>query len=53
MVDKEKPVVEVKDTQYQPTKAELEEDIRINTSPEELLKAVVRDVKVRITKKKK
>lgn len=53
MPAKKKPVVEVADSEYQPTKAELEEDVSIDASPEDLLKAVVQDVQIKITKKKR
>ena len=43
----ERPVVEVVDSSYQPSKAELEEDVRIDATPEELLRAVLRPVTVR------
>ena len=43
---KPKPVVRLKPSSYQPSKAELQEDLRINTTPEELMRAVVRDVRV-------
>lgn len=41
-----KPVVRVKSNRYQPSKAELEEPIYIDATPEELARAVVRAVKV-------
>ena len=50
---KKKPVVEVADSRYQPSKAEMEEEIVIDASPEELLRAVVQDVEVRIVYPKK
>lgn len=40
------PVVRLKSNRYQPTKAELEEEISIPTTPKRLAKAVVRDVKI-------
>ena len=45
---KKKPVVEVVDSRYQPSKAEMEEEIVIDASPEELLRAVVHSVEIRI-----
>ena len=48
--------LKVKPFEYQPSKAELEEEIHIPTTPENLLRAVVRDVKVvheETTKKRK
>ena len=42
-----KPVVWLKPTTYQPSKAELEEDMRIGASPEELADAVLRPVVVK------
>ena len=41
-----KPVVEVEPFSYQPSRAELREDMSIPTTPEELAKAVVQDAKV-------
>ncbi|GEM_PF-1309719 len=41
-----KPVVRLKPSSYQPSKAGLEEEVRIDATPEELLQAVVRDVTV-------
>ena len=44
---KPKPTVRVKPASYQPTKAELEEDVRIPaSSPENLAKAMLRHVNV-------
>ena len=43
----ERPVVDVVDSSYQPSKAELEEDVRIDATPEKLLRAVLRPVTVR------
>ena len=39
------PVVRLKSSRYNPTKAELNEEVRIPTTPQRLAKAVVRDVK--------
>ena len=50
---KKKPVVEVAGSEYQPTKAEMEEEVVIDASPEELLRAVVRDVDVQLIDPKK
>lgn len=50
---KKRPVVEVADSRYQPTKAEMEEEVVIDASPEELLRAVVHDVEIRISDLKK
>ena len=50
---KRKPVVEVVDSRYQPSKAEMEEEIVIDASPEELLRAVVHNVEIRIVDLKK
>ena len=41
---KTKPVVRLKPSSYQPSKAEMEEDIRIDATPEAVMRAVVRDV---------
>ena len=40
------PTVRLKSNRYQPTKAELEEEVRIPTTPEGLAMAVVRQVKI-------
>ncbi|MDE2887799.1 MAG: hypothetical protein OXR72_06260 [Gemmatimonadota bacterium] len=50
---KKKPVVEIARSDYQLTKAEMEEEIVIDASPEELLRAVVRDVDVKLVDPKK
>ena len=50
---KKKPVVEVADSRYQPTRAEMEEEIVIDACPEELLRTVVHNVEIRIVDPKK
>ena len=40
------PTLKLKSSRYQPSKAELEEEVRIEATPEELAKAVLRDVKI-------
>jgi len=45
----EKPVVEVKSHKYQPSKDELELDVSIPTTPENLAKSVLRQVTVKET----
>ena len=40
------PIVFLKSSRYQPSKAELEEEIHIDATPEELAKAVLKQVKV-------
>ena len=42
---KQKPVVRVRPHSYQPNKAELEEDVRLDATPEELARAVLRPVR--------
>ena len=42
-----KPVVELMPSSYQPSKAELEEEVHIDATPEELARAVLRQVDVR------
>ena len=44
-------VVGVKPHSYQPSKAELEADMRIDSTPEELGEAIMRSVRLRETKK--
>ncbi len=50
---KKKPVVEVADSGYQPTKAEMEEEIKIEASPEELARAVMSSVEIRVVRPEK
>ena len=50
---KKKPAVEVMGSGYQPTKAEMEEAIVVDASPEQLLQAVVHNVEIRIVDLKK
>ena len=48
----EKPTVEVRPRNYQPSVAELREDASISATPGQLAKAVVRDVVISEVKKK-
>ena len=48
----EKPTVELRHRSYQPSMAELREDSSIPTTPEQLVKAVVRDVAIVEVKRK-
>ena len=41
-----RPTIRVKPHTYQPTRAELREDVSIDATPEELARAVLRPVKV-------
>jgi len=41
-----RPTVRVKPNRYQPRKAELEEDMRIKATPEDVIRAVLQPVKV-------
>ena len=43
---KNKPVVKLAHHTYQPSKAELEEDVSIDATPEEIARAVLRPVQV-------
>ena len=43
VVSKDKPLVRLRPSPYQPSKAEKDEDIRIDTTPERLLRAAVTD----------
>ena len=45
---REKPVVRLKSSSYQPSKPELEEDVTIDTTPERLARAVLRQVRVEV-----
>lgn len=42
----QRPEVRVKPNSYQPSKAELEEDMRIEASPEEVIRAAFQQTKV-------
>ena len=44
-------LVEIKPSSYQPTKAELEADVSIPTTPERLARCITRQVTVRVVKK--
>ena len=44
------PVVRLKPSSYRPSRVELEEDVRIDATPEVLLALVVRDVEIEIKK---
>ena len=46
----EPPVLEVMHPGYQPSKAELEEDLRVDATFDEAVQALVRPVKVRYVK---
>ena len=41
-----RPTVRLKSNRYQPSKAELNEEIQIDATPEELARAVLRDVNI-------
>ena len=45
-----KPVVKVKQRSYQPSKAELEKKLKISATPDQLAKAAVSDVIVKLQK---
>lgn len=47
---RKKKTVVLKSNEYQPSKAELEETLQIDASPEALARAVVRDVNLRFVK---
>ena len=48
-----KPVVKLAKSSYQPSKAELEEEVQIDASFQELTRAVVQDVKLKFVAKPK
>ena len=52
MTDKKpaKPVVKLRHSSYQPSKSELNEDMRVDASPEDIARAVGRQVEVRHSK---
>ena len=45
-----KPVLKVKQRTYQPSKAELEKKLKISATPDQLAKAAVKDVIVKLQK---
>ena len=46
----QKPRVRLKPSPYRPSKAELEEDVRVEATPEALLAAVARGVEIEVDK---
>lgn len=44
--DKDKPTVEIKPHTYQPSKAELDAQISLDTSPDDLARSVLGQVKI-------
>ena len=48
--EKDPPVVEVKHHTYQPSKAELEADMSIDATPEDVARAVMKQVMVKESK---
>ena len=46
MTEKPKPDLWIRHTRYQPKKAEKEEDMSVDASPEDLLRAVMRPVNI-------
>ena len=46
MTEKTK-TIKLKPTSYQPSKAEMREEFRISTTPKNLAKALVKDVKIK------
>ena len=44
---KPRKTLNLQPTDYQPSKAEQEKKVRINTTPEKLAKAMVQDVKIK------
>ena len=53
MKKKDPPVVEVKPHTYQPSKAELEADMSIDATPEDVARAVMKQVMVKEIKDEK
>ncbi len=47
------PTVQVKHSKYQPSKKELDADLRVNASFEQAVKALARPVKIKYTGKDK
>ena len=43
---KQKPIVRVRPHAYQPSKAELDEEVRLDVTPEELARAVLHPVQI-------
>ncbi len=50
MKEKDLPVIEVKHHTYQPSKAELEADMSIDATPEDVARAVMKQVMVKESK---
>ena len=50
---KPRKTLSVQPTDYQPSKAELEKKVHIKTTPENLAKAMVQDVKIKHSKETK
>ena len=48
----ERPAVMIKPASYQPSKAELEEDVSVDATPEELAEAALRQVTIKVEVKK-
>lgn len=46
METQERPEVRVRSNRYQPTKSELEEDVSIDATPEDVIRAAFRPVRV-------
>ena len=46
-----RPVVKVKPASYKPTKAELEEDMSVDATPEEVAEALTRAITVKVLPK--
>ncbi len=46
MTKPKRPIVRIRPGSYYPTRQEIEEDVRIDATPEELADAVLRQVKV-------
>lgn len=53
MPEKKKKTIEVQPMAYQPSKAEMEEDLSIDASPDELVKTAVQTVDLKFTRKAK
>ena len=48
-----RPVIELAPSEYQPSKAELEEDVRLDATPEDVARSVLQPVRVRHRKPKR
>ena len=49
--ERDRPVVKLRPSSYKPTKAELEEDVSVDATPDEVARAITRTVTVKVVPK--